>query len=74
MVYSEVIRRHVIYSSLDVIIASFSLVITRDKDAFFSYLAKIKTLSVAFLVFRFISAKTVDRFSAVLSASVKFLT
>jgi hypothetical protein len=62
-----------VYLILGAIIASFFLIITRDKDTFSSYPIRIETLSVAFSVFRLISARAVDRFSAVYSASVKSL-
>jgi hypothetical protein len=62
-----------IYLIFDIIAASSSLAITRDKDAFFSCPARIETLFVVFPVFMLISVKAVDRFSAVLSASAKFL-
>jgi hypothetical protein len=61
-----------VYSLFNVIIVSSSLIITSDKDASSNYLIKIKTLSVAFLVLMLISAKTIDRFSAVLSVSARF--
>jgi hypothetical protein len=54
-----------------VIAASFSLVITKDKDASSNYPVKIEALSVASPISRLSSAKTVDKFSAVFSASTK---
>jgi hypothetical protein len=61
-----------VYLTLDIIAVSSSLIITRDKNTFSNYLIKIEVLSVAFLIFRFISARTVDRFSAVYSTSARF--
>jgi hypothetical protein len=58
---------------LNIITASFSLAIIRDKNTSFSCLARIEALFIAFLAFMLIPAKTVNRFSAVLSASVKSL-
>jgi hypothetical protein len=60
-----------VYPILDAIIASFSLIIIRDKDIFFSCPIKIEALSIIFPVFRLISAKAVDRFSAVCFVSAR---
>jgi hypothetical protein len=62
------------YSTFNIIAASFSLAIIKDRDTFFSYPAKIETLSIIFSISRLISAKTVDRFLTVLSASARSLT
>jgi hypothetical protein len=62
-----------IYLTFNTIATSFSLIITRDRNAFFNYLTNIETLSIAFPAFKFISAKAVDKFSAVFSASAKSL-
>jgi hypothetical protein len=62
-----------VYLTFGVIAISSSLIITRDKDAFFSYPARIEALSVAFPAFRLIPARAIDRFFAVLSASAKSL-
>jgi hypothetical protein len=59
------------YLILDIIAVSSFLIITKNRNAFFSCLIKIETFSVAFPAFRLIPAKTVDRFSAVYSASAK---
>jgi hypothetical protein len=69
----EAIRRHIIYLFFNVITASFSLIIIKNKDIFFSCPAKIETLFVIFLVLTFSPAKAVDRFSAIFSTSVKSL-
>jgi hypothetical protein len=58
---------------LSIITAFFFLAITKNKDASSNYPARIETLSVASPAFIFISARAVDRFSAVLSASARFL-
>jgi hypothetical protein len=58
-------RRYIIYFILDIIAASSSLAIIKDRDTFFSCPARIKALSIAFLVFRLIPARAVDRFLAV---------
>jgi hypothetical protein len=60
---------HLIFNA---IIASFSLAIIKDRDTFFSCLVRIEALFIAFLIFRLIFIKAVDRFSAVYSASAKF--
>jgi hypothetical protein len=62
------------YSSFSAIIAFSSLAITRDKDAFSSYLVRIEALSVVFSVFKLTLVKAINRFSAVFSVSVKSLT
>jgi hypothetical protein len=69
----KITKRHIVHSFLSTIIISFSLAITRDNDAFSNYPAKIEALSVAFPASTFSPAKTVDRFSAVLSTSAKSL-
>jgi hypothetical protein len=61
------------HSFLDAIIAFFSLVIIKDNDAFFNCPTNIEALFIVSSVFMLNPAKTVDRFSAVLSASVKSL-
>ena len=68
-----VIRRYIIYSFSGAIIAFFSLIITRNSDAFFSCPARIETPFIVFLISTFSSAKAIDRFSAVFSASAKSL-
>jgi hypothetical protein len=60
-----------VYSLFGAIITSFSLAIIRDSDVFFSCPAKIEALSIVFPVSTFSSAKAVDRFSAVFSASAR---
>jgi hypothetical protein len=60
-----------VYPIFGAITASFFLAIIRDKDTFSSYPARIEALFIVFLVFIFISAKAVDRFSAVFSAFAK---
>ena len=62
-----------VHSFFGAIITFFSLTIIRDSDAFFSCSAKIETLFIVSLISIFSSAKTIDRFSAVLSASAKSL-
>jgi hypothetical protein len=69
----RVIKWHIVYSFFGVIIVSFSLAITRDSDISFSCPARIEALSVVFSVSTLSPAKAVDRFFAVLSASVKSL-
>ena len=69
----RVIRRHIVYLTLSTIAAFSSLVITKDRDVFFSYPVRIETLSIAFPVFMLNSARAVDRFSAVFSVSAKSL-
>jgi hypothetical protein len=56
---------------LSIIIASSSLIIIKDRNASFSYPAKIEALSIVFSASMFIPARAVDRFSAVLSASAR---
>jgi hypothetical protein len=60
-----------VYSLFSAIIAFFSLAIIRDKDISFNCPVKIKTFSIASLIFMLNSARAVDRFFTVLSASVK---
>jgi hypothetical protein len=60
-----------VYLTLNAIITSFSLAITKDRDVFSSYLAKIKALFIAFPASKFIFTRAVDKFSAVCSASTK---
>jgi hypothetical protein len=62
-----------VYSFLNIIIAFFSLAITRDSDISSSYPARIEALFVASLTSTLSPAKVIDRFSAVLSASAKSL-
>jgi hypothetical protein len=69
----EATRRYIIYLFFNVITASSSLIIIRDKDIFSNCPAKIETLSVIFPVLTFSPARAVDRFSAILSASAKSL-
>jgi hypothetical protein len=61
-----------VYLILGAIAAFSSLVIIKDKDAFSNCLIKIKALSIAFPVFKLIPVRTVDKFSAVCSASARF--
>jgi hypothetical protein len=70
----RVVRRHIVYLFLNAIITFFSLAIIKDKDIFFSCPARIEALSVVSLVFIFNSARAVDRFFTVLSASVKYFS
>jgi len=69
----EVIRRYIVYSlpSAPAVFYSFNSI--KDKDIFSSYPARIKALSVTFLVSTFNPVRAVDRFSAVLSAFTKSL-
>jgi hypothetical protein len=60
-----------VHSFFNVIIISSSLVITRDKDVFFSCPARIEAFSVISSVSIFNPARAVDRFFTVLSVSVK---
>jgi hypothetical protein len=60
-----------IHLILGISVASFSLAIIRNKDAFFSCPAKIKAFFVAFPASRLIPARAVDRFSAVCLASAR---
>jgi hypothetical protein len=62
------------YLFLNAITAFFSLAITKDSDAFSSCPTKIEALSIAFSASTLSPAKTVDRFSAVLSVSAKSLS
>jgi hypothetical protein len=62
-----------VHSFLGIVTISFFLAITRDSDAFFSYSAKIEALFIAFSISTLNPARTVDRFSAVFSASAKSL-
>jgi NADH:ubiquinone oxidoreductase subunit 6 (subunit J) len=62
-----------VYLIFNAITASFSLAIIRDRDTFFSCPAKIETFSIVSSVFILTSARAIDRFFAVLSASAKFL-
>jgi hypothetical protein len=59
------------YPIFNVIATSSSLIITKNRDTFFSYLARIETLSVAFPAFKLTPARAVNRFSAVLSIFAK---
>jgi hypothetical protein len=61
------------HPTLNAITASSSLTITKNKNAFSNYPAKIETLSVVSPTSKLTSAKAIDRFSAVLSASAKSL-
>jgi hypothetical protein len=56
-----------VHPTLNIIAASFSLAIIRDRNAFSNYFAKIDVFFIAFSAFRLIFAKAVDRFSAVYS-------
>jgi hypothetical protein len=60
-----------IYPIFGAIAASSSLAITRDKDAFSNCPARIEAFFIAFSASTLSPAKTVNRFSAVLSASAK---
>jgi hypothetical protein len=62
-----------VYLIFNVIAASFSLAIIRNKDIFFSCLARIEALFIVFLISMLTLAKTVDKFSAVFSVSAKSL-
>jgi hypothetical protein len=62
-----------VHLTFGVIAASFSLAIIKDRDVFFNYPARIEALSVAFPISMLNLARAVDRFFAVLSASVKSL-
>jgi hypothetical protein len=62
-----------VYPTFNTITVSSSLAITKNKDTFSSYSAKIETLFVVSLTSILIPAKAVDRFSAVFSASTKSL-
>jgi hypothetical protein len=61
------------YLIFNVIAASFSLAIIKDRDIFFSYPIRIEALSVAFSAFIFSLARAVDRFSAVYSVFARSL-
>jgi hypothetical protein len=61
-----------VHLTFNIITAFFFLAITRDRDAFFNYPAKIEVFSVVFPAFRLTLTRAVNRFSAVLSVSVKF--
>ena len=61
------------YLTLDIITASSSLAIIKNKNIFSNYSAKIEILFVVFPTFKFIPVKAVDKFSAVYSASARFL-
>jgi hypothetical protein len=62
-----------IHSFFSVIIISSSLAIIRDSDAFSNCPARIKTLFIVSPVSTLNPARTIDKFSAVLSASAKSL-
>jgi hypothetical protein len=62
-----------VYLTFNTIIASFSLIITRDRDVFFSCPIKIKAFFVVFSAFIFIPVRAVDRFFTVFSAFAKSL-
>jgi hypothetical protein len=61
------------HSLFGAIITSFSLIIIKDNDTFSSCPAKIETLFIAFSALMLSPAKTVDRFSAVLSTFARSL-
>jgi hypothetical protein len=61
------------YPTLNTVTASFSLTITKNSKTFSNCPIKIEILSVAFPAFRLIPARTVNKFSAVYSASAKSL-
>jgi hypothetical protein len=69
----EITKRHIMHSFLNTITIFSSLTIIRDSDVFSSYPAKIETLSIVSPTSTLNPAKTIDRFSAVLSASAKSL-
>jgi hypothetical protein len=69
----EATRRHIIYSFLNIITASFFLIIIKDKDTFSNCSARIEALFVIFPALTFSPVRAVDRFSAILSASAKSL-
>jgi hypothetical protein len=58
---------------LDVIAASSSLTIIKDRDISFNYPIRIEAFFIAFPAFMLIPVKAVNRFSAVLSISAKSL-
>jgi hypothetical protein len=60
-----------IYPIFNTITTSSSLTITKNRNTFSNCPTKIETLSVAFPASRLTLAKTVNRFSAVLSTSTK---
>jgi hypothetical protein len=62
-----------VYLFFNVIVTSFSLIIIRDKNAFFNYSARIEALSVVFPAFMLNLARAVDKFFTILSASAKSL-
>jgi len=62
-----------VYSFFGAIVTSFSLTITRDKDASFNCPAKIEILSIAFPASMLSSARAIARFFTVLSTSAKSL-
>jgi hypothetical protein len=64
---------HIMHSFLGTAVISFSLAIIRDSDAFFNCPARIETLSIAFSTSTLSPVRAVDRFSTVLSVSVKSL-
>jgi hypothetical protein len=59
--------------TLGAIAASFFLAITKDKNAFSNCPARIEALFVVSPISMLILAKTIDRFSAVVSAFAKSL-
>jgi hypothetical protein len=63
-----------VHSFFNAVITFFFIAITRDKDAFFNYPAKIETLSVVFLILMFNPARIVDRFFVVFSIFAKSLS
>jgi hypothetical protein len=64
-------KRHMVYLTLNIIVASSSLAIIKNSDVSSNCPAKIEALSVVFSAFRLIPARAVDRFSAVYSVSAK---
>ena len=62
-----------IYLIFNVIAASSFLIIIKDRNAFFSYLARIETFSVVFSIFMLNLIRAVDKFFAVFSVSAKSL-
>jgi hypothetical protein len=62
-----------VYLIFNIIAASSSLIIIKDRNIFFNCPAKIETLSIVSPVFILNSTKAVDRFFVVLSIFVKSL-
>jgi hypothetical protein len=69
----RVIRRHIAHPFFNTIIASFSLIIIRDRNIFSNYLVSIEAFFDTFSASKFILTNAVNKFLAVFSVSVKFL-